>query len=137
MRGKRIPVKIHINVGYFSVDCCDNISPWLHSRAFKKANLKLYYVSYVNWILGWKLFNMDKIWSTVPIFTKVLVSSTYPFQKLSCAVSKGIKHLSKWTINIPASSGPNREPLAIPSVSKQTIYLNVKCTFFVHNKNFS
>ena len=35
-----------------------------------------------------------------PIFTGAMMSSTYPFQKLSSAVSKGIKDLSKSTINI-------------------------------------
>ena len=59
----------------------------LHSITSKKPNLKLHSLLYVNWILEWKLFSTDKIWSTVPVFTKVMVSSTYRFQKLSSAVS--------------------------------------------------
>ena len=65
------------------------------------------------------------------------VIHTYRFQKLSSAVSKGTKDLSKSTINIPADTGPNGEHIAIPSVCKQTTSLNVKCTFFVHNRRIS
>ena len=48
-----------------------------------------------------------------------MVPSTYCFEKLSPAVSKGTKDLFKSTINIPANTGPNGEPTTTPSVYKQ------------------
>ena len=63
-------------------------------------------------MLRWKLFN--KIYCSN--FIKLTVPSTYLFQKLSSAVSKGTKDLSKWTVYIRANTGPNGEPIATPYV---------------------
>ena len=47
-----------------------------------------------------KLFNMDRVWSTIPIFKNLMVSSTYHFQKVSSGASKK----TKLTINIPTKN---------------------------------
>ena len=57
---------------------------------------------------------MDKIWSADTNFVKVMLSSTYRFQKPSSAVSKETNDLSEWTIYIPANTGSNRESIATP-----------------------
>ena len=53
MGGKRIPIKIHIRVGYFSTVVAI-FSSSLHSITItsRKAKLKLYSISNINWILG-------------------------------------------------------------------------------------
>ena len=43
---------------------------------------------------------MDRVWSTIPIFKNVMVSSTYHFQKVSSGASKK----TKLTINIPTKN---------------------------------
>ena len=68
---------------------------------------------------------------------KVIVSSTYYFQKLSCSFRTGTRDLSKCTMNIPARTGPRGEPIATPSVCKYMTTLNVKCTFFVQSVSIS
>ena len=58
------------------------------------------------------------MYSDDPVLIKVIVPSTYRFQKLSWSFTTETIDLSKCTMNIPARTGPKEEPVATPSVCK-------------------
>ena len=60
-----------------------------------------------------KLFKIETIYSTDPIFIKQIVSSTYLFQNYSVKV--GTNLFSSSTIKMSLNTGPNGEPMATPS----------------------
>ena len=58
-----------------------------------------------------------------------IVSSTYRFQGDMCSIKFGIDKCFNSTINIPAITGPKRDPIATPSHCWYISLLKVKILF--------
>ena len=72
LRAKRIPIKIDIWIYYLSVDSSYNTLS-LNNKTSNNASFGLFSVAQVKFILGWKLFKIDNMYSTDPVLRKVMV----------------------------------------------------------------